>query len=128
MRRGDDPPRSNAVVLRGDVLDATTLRRDAVTNFEMYGFYGVSVWLASEERPEGVLLATKLLKSRVVLRFTVGDLRAAHLELWDTGQSPHYDVVYVVADGLDSLVEALLATPNMTLVNPHYDPDGGSER
>lgn len=64
----------------------------------------------------------------VVLRFTAGDLRAAHLELWDTGQPPHYDVVYVVADGLDSLVEALMATPNMTLINPHYDPDGGSER
>ena len=128
MRRGESPPDPGAVVLRGDVLDAQTLREDATTNFELYGFYGISVWVPTQERTTDALLATKLLKSQVVLRFTARDLTTQHLELWDTGQSPHYDVVYVRSDDLDALVNALLAAPNTIMINPHYDPDGGSDR
>jgi len=128
MRRGENTPDPDAGVLCGDVLDAQTLRQDATTNFELFGFYGISVWVPTQDRTADVLLATKLLKSQVVLRFTARDLTAQHLELWDTGQSPHYDVVYVRADDPDALVNALLAAPNTIMINPHYDPDGGPDR
>jgi len=66
-------------------------------------------------------------KSRIVLRFTVGDLNAQGLELWDTGQAPQYDVVHMEADRLEALLEALIGTDRMTMINPHDDPDGGSD-
>lgn len=127
MRRGESTPTSDTVVLRGDVLDAQSLRRDAMANQEIYGFYGVSVWIPIKDKPDDLLLKTKLQKSRIVLRFTVGDLNAQGLELWDTGQAPHYDAVYVQADRLEALIEALMGTDCMTMINPHYDPDGGSD-
>ena len=34
---------------------------------------------------------------------------------WDTGQSPHYDVVY---DGVEALVECLVARPHRIVRNP----------
>jgi hypothetical protein len=128
MRRGGGAPASDAVVLRGGSLDPQILREDAGTNFAVYGFYGLSVWLPDERHPEDALLATKLLKSRVVRRFTAGDLTARDLELWDTGQSPHYDVVYIRAASPDDLVEAVVAAPCTTVINPSYDPDGGPDR
>jgi len=128
MRRGETSPTSDTVVLRGDVLDAQSLRRDAMTNHEIYGFfYGVSVWIPIRDKPDDFLLKTKLQKSRIVLRFTVGKLNAQGLELWDTGQAPHYDVVYEQADRPEALIEALLVTDCVTMINPHYDPDGGAD-
>jgi hypothetical protein len=118
----------DATVLRGDLLDARDLRKDGLANYGLYGFYGVSVWVPSEEKPEDDVLATKLRRSRFVIRFSAGDLYAQRLELWATGQSPHYDVVYIQAASPDSLVEAFMAAPYVTMINPHYDPEGGPDR
>ena len=94
----------------------------------MYGFYGLSVWIANDHDHEQALLATKLLKSRVVKRFDVAALIAHDLELWDTGQPPHYDVVYAAGTSLDRLIQTIIAAPHTTLINPHHDPDGGPDR
>lgn len=128
MRRGEPPPASDAVVLRGGGLDRDTLRADAETNFAVYGFYGLSVWVPADAVGEDTLLVTKLLKSRIVRRFLVADLLARGLEVWDTGQSPHYDLVYVRDADVDALVDAVIATPATTLINQHHDPDGGADR
>ncbi len=39
-RRGEPPPPASTVVIRGDLLDPDT---SAQWNFEVYGFYGISV-------------------------------------------------------------------------------------
>lgn len=116
------------MVLRGGALDARALREDAITNNQLYGFYGISCWIPSPDSPQETLLATKLLKSTVVLRFAAADLISMQLELWDTGQAPHYDVVYAGADNPDTLVEALISVSAESMINPYYDPDGGFDR
>jgi hypothetical protein len=50
------------------------------------------------------------------------------LELWDKGQSPHYDLVYLRGADADGLLDAVVATHSTALINPHYDPDGGADR
>ena len=63
-----------------------------------------------------------------MLRFAAADLISVQLELWDTGQAPHYDVVHVGADNPDTLVEALMSVSAESMINPYYDPDGGFDR
>jgi len=127
MRRGEPAPGPDAVVLRGGGIERDVLIADAETNFAVYGFYGLSVWVPADADGEATLLATKLLKSRIVRRFLVADLLARGLEMWDTGQSPHYDLVYVRDGDVETLVVAVIATHNTTLINPHHDPDGGAD-
>lgn len=127
MRRGEPPPAPDAAVLRGGDLDREQLRADAETNFAVYGFYGLSVWVPSDPAGEDRLLATKLLKSRIVRRFRASDLVAGGLDLWDTGQSPHYDLVYLQGADADALVDAVIATQSTTVINPYHDPDGGAD-
>lgn len=117
----------DAVVLGSGSLDREALREDAATNFAVYGFHGLSVWIQPYPESEDALLATKLLKSRVVRRFAATDLAARDLELWDTGQSPHYDVVSLRGADLGALVNAVIATPYTTVINPQFDPDAGTD-
>lgn len=128
MRRGEPAPAPDAMVLRGGGLDRDVLIADAGTNFSVYGFYGLSVWVPADAAGEETLLTTKLLKSRIVRRFVVADLLAQGLELWDTGQPPHYDLVYLRDADVSALVDAVIATQSTTLINPHHDPDGGADR
>lgn len=127
LRRGEPSPRPDAVVLRGGAITDARLRADAQANHAVYGFFGISVWVPSSEFAEDDLLATKLVKARTVARFLAADLAERGLELWDTGQAPHYDVVHRDAISLDALVQALIDAPRTTLINPYYDAEGGDD-
>lgn len=115
-------------MLRGDDLDVELLAADAARNFELYGFYGLSVWVPGDGVTVDAVLATKLVKSRLAVRFRAGDLYDLGLALWDTGQFPHYDGVYLAGDTLEGLVSAFVAAPRTVTINDHYDPDGGPDR
>ena len=89
-------------------------------NHELYGFYGVSVWVADLAFPRELLESTKLVKFERYAEFTVADLTGCGLRLWATGQRPHYDVVEEGND-LESLIARLAAAPHRVVDNRSVD-------
>lgn len=91
-RRDEPPPDPDQLVLRGipgdTGLDPADLRHAAVINHELYGFYGVSVWVTSAAYPRKLLEATKLIKFERYAEFTVADLTGRGLALWATRPAP----------------------------------------
>jgi hypothetical protein len=120
-RRGEALPDVAALVLRGDLLDPAELRITAERNFDVYGFYGISVFAEVGDATFDTIEATKLARAHWIAVFTAGDLFSAGLELWDTGQVPHYDVVHQV---LPELLDRFLGALHRTIRNEHFrSPD-----
>jgi hypothetical protein len=84
-------------------------------NFEVYGYWGVSTFGEVGGFDLEWIAAHKLRRADWLVVFRTGDIIAAGLELWDTGQVPHYDVVH---EELDQLVERLVACPHRIIQNP----------
>lgn len=120
-RRGEPPLPAANVVIRGDLLDPDVLAGSAQRNFEVYGFYGISVFAETAQVSWIDLAASRLAAVPWLVLFTAGDLEAAGLELWDTGVAPHYDLVH--ADLLE-LVARMLGTAHRVVPNPHYGTGG----
>jgi hypothetical protein len=121
QRRGEPPPGGRVVVVRGDQLDRELLRTDALANFDVYGYHGISVFAEVGGATFEWIAVNKLARAEILVVFRAGDLIAAGLQLWDTGQAPHYDVVH---EDVDELVERLLGCPREVLTNPYWsDPE-----
>lgn len=119
LRRGDTLPGAATIVVRGDLLDPDGLRRAALENHQIYGFFGVSVFAVVPGGPTWErIAATKLARSPWVVLFSVGSLLEAGLQLWDTGQAPHYDVVHGDAD---ELVRRILGAEHRVVQNPAHE-------
>ncbi len=123
-RRDEPPAGPDQLVLRGVLgdtgLDPADLRQAAVINHDLYGFYGVSVWVTGAEHPRELLETTKLIKFERYAEFTVAALAGRGLALWATGQRPHYDVVHGRND-LESLIALLATAPHRIRDNPSVD-------
>lgn len=91
------------------------LARSARDNHSIYGFYGVSVFGEVAGTTWEQIAATKLARAEKVVLFTVGALLTAGLELWDTGQAPHFDIVH---DDLHELVSRILGCEHRVVPNP----------
>lgn len=114
-RRGERPLPDSAVLLRGDLLEPDTLAESATRNFEVYGFYGVSVFAETHEVSWTELAASRFAGVDWLVLFTAGELSASGLDLWDTGMAPHYDVVHAE---LPELVARMLGTTHRVVANP----------
>lgn len=121
LRRGEPAPPDAALVVRGDLLDPAALRHDAADNFDVYGYWGISVFAEVGGVDLSWIAAHKVARADWLVLFRVGDVVAAGLELWDTGQSPHYDVV---CDEVDELVRRLVSCPHRIIPNPARPPGG----
>jgi hypothetical protein len=123
-RRAEPAPGPDQLVLRGILgetgLDPADLRQAAPLNHELYGFYGISVWVTGTSHPRELLEATKLRRFDRHAEFTVAGLTQRGLALWATGQCPHYDVVHEDG-GLDTLVTAMCDAPHRIQDNPSVD-------
>lgn len=122
-RRGEGPLPASTVIIRGDLLEPDVLIESAQRNFDVYGFYGVSVFAETSGVPWTNLAATRFAAVPWLVLFVAGELRASELELWDTGMAPHYDVVHADADR-DELVARMLGTAHRVVRNPHHRTEG----
>jgi hypothetical protein len=120
-RRGEPPLATATLVIRGDLLDPDLLAEAAQRNFEIYGFYGISVFAETAEVPWTDLAAKRFAAVPWLVLFTAGHLEAAGLDLWDTGVAPHYDVVHAE---MGELVARMLGTAHRVVPNPHHRPEG----
>lgn len=114
-RRGEGLPDDAAFVVRGDLLDPALLAESAQENEAIYGFYGISVFAEVGGLTWEEIASTKLRRAEWVVLFTAGALLATGLELWDTGQAPHYDIVH---DDVDQLVSRIMGCEHRVVPNP----------
>jgi hypothetical protein len=118
LRRGEQPLESGALVVRADLLDPTALMNSARANYEVYGYYGVSVFVEEHGIDWRSIAEIKFARAEWLVMFRAGDVLAVGLSLWDTGQSPHYDVVH---GELEQLIARLLGVPHRTIRNPSLE-------
>lgn len=121
-RRGDPPLSDADVLLRGDLLDPEILTESAQANYDVYGFYGVSVFGEMQGSAWTDLARDRFSRTQWLVIFTAGDLTAAGLELWDTGIAPHYDLVH---EECEELVARMLGTNHRVVQNPYHSAPGG---
>jgi hypothetical protein len=113
-------PDDAVLVVRGDDLDPDILRSDAsrfLRRFGSWGKYGVSAFLAADEREVDVLCETRLGAFAEVVVFTRTHLEGSGVEVVATFRRPHVTLAQV---DLDALVNGLLTCEHRVLMNPHH--------
>ena len=75
----------------GGLFDRDVLVTDATYNFEIFGYYGLSLWLVSESWPLDRVLAEKCRRAGRVVMFEAEALQSSGLGLVPSGREPHYD-------------------------------------
>lgn len=140
----DEPPLpSEAALVRalfdtyphGGVFDRDVLIADVSYNFEVFGYFGLSLWLVSEAWPLDRVLAERTRKARRVALFSAGALSAQGLGLVPSGKAPHYDTshglvygdsygsVQVTAGSAEELVDRFIAAAYTVEDNSFYEQD-----
>jgi hypothetical protein len=122
--RGDVPPANATVVVRGGErsLSDEILRDTAEANFEAFGFWALSVFLAPDD--DLVQLARDVVairRRRLVRTAECGHLRAAGFPLFDTTRhSLHFSVV--IAELTVPTFGRLRSCFSGPMSNPGYGP------
>jgi hypothetical protein len=109
------------MVVRGGLLEITTLRADAEAAYERFGEHGISVFGAADEGALHELARTRVSAFEVLTLMTVGALRAAGLEPVPTFRRPHFTILL---PDLETDLLKLLACENEIWVNPYHPRPG----
>lgn len=119
----------------GGVFDRDALITDVTYNFDFFGYYGLSLWLAAEAWPLERVLGEKTRRARRVALFSAGGLTVRGLELVPSGRAPHYDAAHgpvyggtygsaqVSAGSAERLADQFLSAAYNVEDNPFYEQD-----
>ena len=113
-------PVDAVLVVRGDVLDAELLRKDAARfrrRFAAWDRYGLSAFHAANDAEVAALCEARLVQFAEVVVFRRGDLEAAGVEVAATFRTPH---VTLAAAELEELVASLLSCEHQVRANPYH--------
>lgn len=80
-RPREQAPDGGALVVRADLLDPIALTDTAIANHEVYGYYGVSVFVEEHGIGWQSIAAIKLAGAEWLVMFRAGDVLAAGLSL-----------------------------------------------
>jgi hypothetical protein len=140
----DVPPIPDGMVLVRALFDAApgdaafergTLIEDVEYNFELFDYFGLSVWGVSDAWPLNRVVREKACRARRVALFPAAALRRRGLGLVPSGREPHWDVSFgpVYGDmfgaedtaevGAGELVDRLLGAPYTVQENGYYEQD-----
>jgi hypothetical protein len=115
--RDESLPGYTFLVVRGGLLEITTLRADAEAARRRFSIGGVSVFGAGDATGVEVLARSRMVRFDVLTLVTFGVLRAAGLETVPTFKAPHYTIML---PNLEADLRRLLACENVIWVNPFY--------
>lgn len=119
----------------GAAFDRTGLIADATRNFELFGYYGLSLWAVSAAWPVDRVLAQKAQKTVRAALFTAGDLRDKGLGLVPSGKAPHHDTsggdvggrsfgsVQITAPSAEDLIDRFVSATYTLVQNRHHTSD-----
>lgn len=102
-------------------LEADELVSDARDNFEIYDFYRIFVYAEVGGYDVDWIGRHKLKRAEWLLLFEVRHIFDAGLELWDTGLTPHDDVVH--PDAVE-LVRRFVGCRHRIVRNAQYQEGG----
>ena len=109
------------VVVRGGLLEVTTLRSDAEAARERFGEAGISVFGADDEDALHELARVRVSGFDVLTLMTVAALRGVGLEPVPTFRRPHFTIML---PDLEADLLKLMACENEIWVNPYYPGPG----
>lgn len=119
----------------GRAFDRDALIADVTVNFDLFGYYGLSLWAISDAWPLDKVLVEKARKARRVALFTAGELKGQGLGLVPSGRAPHYDTsvgaVYgqsfgpmqVTAPSAEDLIDRFMSAPYTVVENHLFEQD-----
>jgi len=106
-------------VLRGGILDPALIRIDAQRMHDIYGNYGISVFVHRGTTIDELAQEAPLIRFPELTLVTVGAIRDAGLSLEATGRNPNHFTVML--SDLGAAVDALLACEHRVWPNPYHD-------
>lgn len=141
--RSTQPLPGNAVLVRalfhrypdGRDFDRSALIADASYNFDEFGYYGLSLWLAADPWPMARILKEKTRRAAYVALFEAAAFAERDLQLVASGREPHFDAtdghfllgnsgsVRITAGSAEQLADRFLDAPYTVKRNPFYERD-----
>ncbi len=119
----------------GRIFDRDVLIADVIVNFDLFGYFGLSLWAISDAWPLGNVLVEKARKARRVALYTAGELRGQGLGLVPSGRAPHYDAsvgavsgqvsgpMQVTAPSAEELVDRFMSAAYTVVENHLFEQD-----
>jgi hypothetical protein len=118
--RPNDPLRDDEIVVRGGPLDGEEVIEDALTVFDIYGVYALSVFALRETTLDELAQQPPLIRYPELTLVRAGVIRAAGLRLVPSGRGrQHFSIEF---DELTDGLERLRTCERRSEANPYHGP------